>query len=273
MARVNASRVKETSLTEGTGAYDLEGAVIGFESFVTGVGDTNTCRYLATDGVDWEIGIGTVTDATPDTLARTSVLESSNADAAVDWGAGVKTLAVIMAGADLPVGPQELFFPAAAMVSATTSGAADGSVETTTNAVMIVTKDFDQSSDEYAQFSFQAPSNFDLGTVTFRALWSHTSGGTMFGVAWALQAQGVGNDDAIDTAWGTAVVVTDTGGTADDQYISGESGAITIANVAAGDMLYFRVFRDVSDGGDDLDLDARLHGIMLTLTVDAGNVG
>lgn len=92
MAFVNADRVKETSTTTGAGTYDLDGGVTGFRTFVAGIGTGNTCWYVATNGVDWEIGVGTVTDASPDTLARTTILSSSNAGAAVNWGAGTKTL-------------------------------------------------------------------------------------------------------------------------------------------------------------------------------------
>ncbi len=92
MAFAIDDRVKETSTTTGTGTYDLAGAVAGFQTFVAGIGTGNTTWYAATDGTGWEIGIGTVTDATPDTLARTTILSSSNADAAVNWGAGTKTI-------------------------------------------------------------------------------------------------------------------------------------------------------------------------------------
>lgn len=92
MALVYADRVQETSTTTGTGAYDLVGPDTGFQGFVTGIGNTNTCYYCATDGTDWEIGIGTVADAGTDTLTRTKVTQSSNSDAAVDWGAGTKTI-------------------------------------------------------------------------------------------------------------------------------------------------------------------------------------
>jgi hypothetical protein len=88
----NADRVKETSTTTGVGTYSLAGAAAGFRTFVAGVGDTNLCNYVAENGTDWEVGIGTVADAAPDTLARTLVLASSNAGAAVNWGAGTKNL-------------------------------------------------------------------------------------------------------------------------------------------------------------------------------------
>ena len=92
MALVYADRVQETSSTTGTGTYDLSGAATGFQGFVAGIGTTNTCYYVATDGSDWEVGLGTVTDAGTDTLARTSILASSNAGAAVNWGAGTKSI-------------------------------------------------------------------------------------------------------------------------------------------------------------------------------------
>lgn len=92
MAFAYADRVQETSNTTGTGPYDLAGVVLGFQTFVAGIGDTNTCYYCATNGTDWEVGYGTVTDAAPDTLSRTTIFASSNAGAAVSWPAGTKTI-------------------------------------------------------------------------------------------------------------------------------------------------------------------------------------
>ena len=94
MAFVLNDRVKETSTTTGTGTFDLAGAETGFESFVSGVGDGNTTYYaISNDGTnEFEVGIGTVTDATPDTLARTTVISSSNSDALVNFSAGTKTV-------------------------------------------------------------------------------------------------------------------------------------------------------------------------------------
>ena len=90
MALVLADRVKETSTTTGTGTYTLAGAVTGFESFGS-IGNGNTTYYACTLGSDFEVGIGTYT-ASGTTLARTTILQSSNSDNAVDWGAGTKTL-------------------------------------------------------------------------------------------------------------------------------------------------------------------------------------
>ena len=92
-------RVKESTTTTGTGTYDLAGPATSFQSFVSGVGDANTTCYLATDGTDWEVGIGTVTDAGTDTLSRDLLLDSSTG-AAISWTSGSKDIACV-AGAGI----------------------------------------------------------------------------------------------------------------------------------------------------------------------------
>ena len=96
MALVLDDRVRETSSTTGTGTLNLGGAVGGFQTFVAGVGDGNTTYYAIVHRTEneWELGVGTVTDATTDTLARTTVISSSNSDSAVDFSAGTKDVFV-----------------------------------------------------------------------------------------------------------------------------------------------------------------------------------
>tara|TARA_R110000751_G_scaffold193019_1_gene298579 strand:- start:216 stop:887 length:672 start_codon:yes stop_codon:yes gene_type:complete len=94
MALVLKDRVKETSTTAGTVTQELSGSVTGFETFVSAIGSTNTTYYcIAHTGSydEWEIGIGTVTDATPDTLARTTVISNSlGTTAKINFTAGIK---------------------------------------------------------------------------------------------------------------------------------------------------------------------------------------
>ena len=94
MALVINDRVKETSTTTGTGVFSLNGAVTGFESFVIGIGNTNTTYYaIFNDGTDeWEVGLGTIADASPDTLTRTTIITSSNSDNAVNFSSGTKNV-------------------------------------------------------------------------------------------------------------------------------------------------------------------------------------
>tara|TARA_A100001201_G_scaffold29832_1_gene32318 strand:- start:12 stop:905 length:894 start_codon:yes stop_codon:yes gene_type:complete len=92
MALVLNDRVKETSTTTGTGTLNLDGAVQDFESFVAGIGTTNETYYcIVNPGTgEFEVGRGTVTDATPDTLSRTQVFSSSNSDNPVNFTSGTK---------------------------------------------------------------------------------------------------------------------------------------------------------------------------------------
>ena len=92
MALVLNDRVKETTTTTGTGTLNLAGAATNFETFVTGIGDGNTVYYAIVhqSAAEFEVGLGTVTDASPDTLSRTTILSSSNSDSAVDFSSGTK---------------------------------------------------------------------------------------------------------------------------------------------------------------------------------------
>jgi len=94
MALVINDRVKETSTTTGTGTFNLAGASQDFESFVSGIGTGNTTYYCITNtgSNEFEVGIGTVTDAATDTLSRDTVISSSNSDALVDFSVGTKTV-------------------------------------------------------------------------------------------------------------------------------------------------------------------------------------
>jgi hypothetical protein len=86
-----ADKTVEYSTTTTTGAYQLggvpSGEAAGSQTFVAGIGDGNTCYYEAEEvgGSAYERGIGTVADASPDTLTRTTIHASSNGGSAVDW--------------------------------------------------------------------------------------------------------------------------------------------------------------------------------------------
>jgi hypothetical protein len=94
MALVINDRVKETSTTTGTGTINLAGAETGYEGFVAGIGTGNTTYYAIelNSAGQWEVGIGTVTDAATDTLSRDTIITSSNSDSAVDFSAGTKNV-------------------------------------------------------------------------------------------------------------------------------------------------------------------------------------
>jgi hypothetical protein len=96
MAFVIADRVRETSTTIGTGNFTLAGAVDRFRTFdsVLDTGDTTYYTIADQSGVGWEVGIATFTS--PSTLARTTILSSSNGGSAVDFGAGSKDVFITL---------------------------------------------------------------------------------------------------------------------------------------------------------------------------------
>jgi surfactin synthase thioesterase subunit len=88
MALVVNDRVKETSTTTGTGTFTLAGAVVGFETFSSAIGNTNTTYYsIVNENGEFEVGLGTVAAGT---LARTTIISSSSSDSAVDFSSGTK---------------------------------------------------------------------------------------------------------------------------------------------------------------------------------------
>ena len=170
-------------------------------------------------------------------------------------------------------GKHSIPIAAGAMYSRTTAGAAAGSVESTTNKVMIKTMDFQGiTAEQFAQFQFPIPKSWD-STVnpTFRVFWSHSGASRPFVVKWKLALQTLGNSDALDTAFGTAIAVADTGGTNGDVFISRESSGITVAGAGAEELMIGELSRDPLAAGDTLITDARVHGIELFLTTNIGN--
>lgn len=126
---VTADRIKETSTTTGTGNLTLAGAASGFQAFsIFANNDTLFYAVVHQTAAEWEVGIGTYVSATP-ALARTTVLESSNADALVNFSAGTKDVFVTRP-AELAVQLKELAAaPAPSVADGMTLYAFNGGVE------------------------------------------------------------------------------------------------------------------------------------------------
>ena len=145
-------------------------------------------------------------------------------------------------------------------------------IATASNQPDIQSLNFQQTTEQYAQFAIPFPKRWNRGTITARFRWSHASTSTNFGCVWALQAVAVSDDDSIAVNFGTAVTVTDTGGTTNDLYVTAESSAMTVAGGPAdGDTVFFRVYRKAADAADTLAIEARLHGIDLFIVTNAEN--
>lgn len=156
---------------------------------------------------------------------------------------------------------------ASSMFARTTNGAAGGITELATNDVMLATKDFDQTTSEGVQFYVPMPKSWNEGTVTAQFGWTAASGsGT---VTWSIAGTAFSDDDAMDTAFGSAQSVTDTLLTANDMHITSVTSAITIAGTPAeSDFVIFQVTRDISD---TLNADAKLIWCKVFVTISAEN--
>ena len=249
---------------------NVEAATLGITNDGTKLLDTNGNELITLTTVASAVNEFTISNAA---TSNGPQLEATGGDSNVDIELIPKGTGVVKSGSAPVViaGVHSVPIPATGMYAATTNGAAAGTAETTNNAVMVKTWDFDASTDEYVQFQVPMPKSWNEGTITAKFYWSHAATSSNFGCSWAIQGLALGNDDAIDTAFGTAIVVDDTGGTTDDIYVTAATSAVTVAgSAAAEDIVIFRVFRDVSDSNDDMAIDARLHAVKIDITTDAG---
>jgi len=103
MGAARADRVKETSVSTGTGNFTLAGAVTGHQAFDSAwwVSDGDTVNYLI-EAVDssgvptgaWEVGLGTWTAGV---LTRTTVYDNgSQGTTPVNFAAGLKHVSVVL---------------------------------------------------------------------------------------------------------------------------------------------------------------------------------
>jgi hypothetical protein len=88
---VIGERIKETTITQGTGTVTLLGASTGFQTFAAGVGVGAVTFYAISsdDSSEWEVGVGTILSG-PARLSRDTVYRSSNSNALVNFSAGTK---------------------------------------------------------------------------------------------------------------------------------------------------------------------------------------
>lgn len=169
------------------------------------------------------------------------------------------------------IGKHTVGAAAGTLFPATTNGcAALAQAETATNKINYKYLAFDAAAVEFAWFAIPTPKSYNASTVLMRAVWTHPATVTNFGVVWQFEIFAAANDDALDTAVGTAVTVTDTGGTTGDFYQADVSAAITPSNTPAKqDWLFVRVSRLATNGSDTMAVDAHLIGVEVYYTTDA----
>ena len=202
------------------------------------------------------------------------VLSATGGDTNIDLNLNPKgTGALKSATAAVRIaGKETIWIPATAMYGPTTNPADVALVETTATRPDLNVFDFDASTKQYTQFTIGMPKSWNEGTLTYQVYWSPSTtntGNAIFG----LQGVACADGDTIDVVYGTAINITDAGiGTVEDQQITVESGAMTVAgSPAAGEQSYFQFFRDAADGSDTFTGECRVLGIKLFFTTDAAN--
>ena len=105
MAFTIADRVRETTTTTGTGTINLGGAVTNFETFAANLSNSDTTYYAIVDNTNgaFEVGLGTFSTGSPNTLARTTPIASSNSNSAVNFGVGTKEVFITVPASKIVV--------------------------------------------------------------------------------------------------------------------------------------------------------------------------
>jgi len=177
-------------------------------------------------------------------------------------------LAALASVGGLAQGTHTIPVLAGALTARTTNGPASGLTESATNKVMTRTLDFDAATAEYAQVMIPMPKSWDRGSVTVQFVWTAGATGN---VVWAAQGLALGDDDALDAAFGAAVTVTDGVTAVGDMMESAFTSSINIAgSPAAEDLVCFQFYRDAANGADTCAADASLIAVRIKYAINAG---
>lgn len=226
-----------------------------------GAGDTEECTLSEVLDFVGSAAQGDLLYRGASTWTRLAAGTSGHYLKTLGTGANPEWAAVSASGG----GSTNVWIPASAWIPRTTTGCGVDSTETTTNRQNFDQLLFDAATDEFAQALVVMPSNYNAGTVTARFYWTASSGSGA--VVWGLQGLAYSDDDALDTATGTAQTVTDTLLAANDMMISGATSAVTIGGTpGANKAVQFQIYRDADAGGDTLAVDARLLGVEISYT-------
>ncbi len=279
---VQGSSTSSGSVHVNDGQYDVD-------FIVEGTGDTALIRA---DAGNDKVGIGISTPKTKLTVEGAITLkEQANADADTAaygqlWtktGAGSEPNELYFtneAGNDIRLtngatgplltGLHSIYIPASAMYPNTSFGCSALTQVELSNGPEIKVLDFDTASDEFCQFTISFPKSWNEGTLTYEVYWM--GGNTNTGdVVWQLKGVCFDDSDPVDTIFGTAANTTAKAhsGTANDINRSVSASACTVKNATTDSITFFQLNRDVS--ADSYNTDARLLGMKIFYTLDAGN--
>jgi hypothetical protein len=164
----------------------------------------------------------------------------------------------------LNTGIKGIYVDAGAMLTGSVSGATPLTLSVSNSGIAHDVYSFDPAVSGFVQFKFKL-ADYNLGGL--RAKFDWTTSGASGGVVWGIQAISASDGDSLNIEWGTAAEVTDTFITGTGFHLTSGSPSFSPSPTPlSGDMLYFRVYRDVSDTNDTLAVNANLLGVSLQYT-------
>jgi hypothetical protein len=200
---------------------------------------------------------------------------SSPGQTAGNWAiisgvASVDTKLALKANTTDVVGVKDLPIPAQAMWPRVTSGCSVlTQYEMGTSLLNLQGLEFSSTVQQFAQMEVPLPRAYTNGVITAVIHWKPLASGSG-DVRWGIQLASYRNDDALTTAFGTEVAVTDTFIATDDLHITTVSGTITPSGtLAAGNLMALQINRDPTNGSDTLDVNAILLSVVVRLTMSA----
>ena len=265
--------IVDVGFSQITGTETLTNKTLSSPKIDTGLFDTNGNESILFTATSSAINEITVTNAA---ASGDPAISATGGDTNIDLNLVAKGTGVVQSnGSALAVtGKQTIWVPATAMYATTTNGCADiDQTELTAGQPELKTLDFDPSSDENAQFTIAFPKAWDPSQlIMYQVFWTANSTNTGDCI-WNLKGVGIADNDAIDTAFGTAVAITDAhSGTANDLNVTAQSGSVTIAGSPAADEdVFFNISRDADNGSDTFTGDAKLLGIKIFFATNLPN--
>lgn len=247
-------------------AAELEGAAVTVQQ---GTANANTTWIQTTDGITLgssNIVFAQLGSSVPDANATVKGIVELATPAEVITGTDTVRAVTAEGVHGKVVGVQDLFIPASAMWPTITNGCATlAQSEIATSLFNIQTLDFDQTTEEHAQFQLVLPRKWNNLTITFVPYWTASSGTPGQTVRWQMNGASYANDDSLTTATGSSIAVDDTLLATNDLHIGAESSPMTLSNTPGSmDLLMLQVHRGVAS--DDLAADAKLLGVSLRIT-------
>lgn len=253
-----------TNCFDASGSGVVNGLKLGSNNISTSLGTLTPSELDLVDGMSGKTGSDS--DFATGTAGTSGNCAEWNAD-------GDLVDSSLNCGGTSP--KKRVYISATAGMCRTTNGCTDPTQqETTTNKINYFPAVFADDADDFWQSEFTLPENYDGSTFTFAYEWVPDSDTTSGGVSFFCQLMSISDDDALDTAFGTAVEVADDWTAAGDFLRSAESSAVTASgSPAGGDKLFIQCYRDVDDGDDDLaggtNDNMNLMGIWLTFGIDS----